>query len=670
MSAALAILAWPVAAQEFETREQPLAGNGKYWTINDLSWCIVDRVGLTPQQQVVVIRNISDAWHATWGRVVDLTIRGGSACPSDRSNIQVVVNVNPAGSVTNASQGSGGGQATMNLDVNENRFGIAHEWGHVLGFGHSQIRADADASCLDAPNSLPVSDATANSWVSDRITRYDALSIMNYCSGRQGVLSPLDVAGAQSVYGPARDSRRHGANEASDMFGFALATGDFDGDGNADVAIGNLSESIGDIGSAGAVFVRLGNDRGWLEPAQVLTQQGVGRVEAGDMFGHTLAVGNFDGKGDDELAVAVPGEKPGDIREQRGAINIYTWRNGRFEPWKTIVDDAAATGAVTTFPRGLQLGRRAMAAGDAGTPDGRDELFATLDPISGSTHRVLRFGQKPDGSFGFLDEVTAPVPASAIAVGDVNALSGAEVIVGYSAADQGRGEVRVWGIAPGRGRFSGVDTLQQDKGTANTPTAREERDWFGASLAVADFDGNGTDDVAIGSPGEDIGTVSNAGMVTIAYGARTGRVVQYQHIAQDALAGSSAETDDRFGHALAAGDFDGDGAADLAVSATNETLRGSSAASGALTLFRGGRSGLRFWHGVGQRPAGADEDGDTLGHALAAGDIDEDGRTDLLVTALRESVRGQTTRAGAVWVYRYPPVVTMEPWFAFDQEGG
>ncbi len=44
-----------------------------------------------------------------------------------------------------------------------------------------------------------------------------------------------------------------GVPEAGDFFGDALAAGDFDGDGDSDLAVGVPRETIGDIADAGAV---------------------------------------------------------------------------------------------------------------------------------------------------------------------------------------------------------------------------------------------------------------------------------------------------------------------------------------------------------------------------------------------------------------------------------
>ncbi len=106
-----------------------------------------------------------------------------------------------------------------------------------------------------------------------------------------------------------------GALEEDDFFGESLATGDFDGDGFADLAIGVPGEDVGAIGNAGAVNVIFGSPAGLsTAPATtanaIWTQGDLGSSddEASDEFGHALAAGDFNADGRDDLAVGTPRE--------------------------------------------------------------------------------------------------------------------------------------------------------------------------------------------------------------------------------------------------------------------------------------------------------------------------------------------------------------------------
>ena len=106
--------------------------------------------------------------------------------------------------------------------------------------------------------------------------------------------------------------------EFGDEFGGALAVGDFNGDGNKDLAIGAPGEDVGNsptttgINSAGAVSIFTGGGSGasTLSFAQKLTQSspGIEAAETNDVFGASLAANNFNGDLFSDLAIGAPGE--------------------------------------------------------------------------------------------------------------------------------------------------------------------------------------------------------------------------------------------------------------------------------------------------------------------------------------------------------------------------
>ena len=95
---------------------------------------------------------------------------------------------------------------------------------------------------------------------------------------------------------------------------------------------------------------------------------------------------------------------------------------------------------------------------------------------------------------------------------------------------------------------------------------------FGAALASDDFDRDGIDDLAIGVPGDTVGSRSTAGTVQVLYGSPTGPAVGTRQVWSQDSPGilDAAESSDRFGTSLAAADFNADGTADLAVGTPNE----------------------------------------------------------------------------------------------------
>jgi hypothetical protein len=183
--------------------------------------------------------------------------------------------------------------------------------------------------------------------------------------------------------------------------------------------------------------------------------------------------------------------------------------------------------------------------------------------------------------------------------------------------------------------------------------AAEAEDNFGEALSCGDFDGDGYDDLAIGSPEEDVGVREDAGAVNVLYGSRSGLTAtggQLWHQDSPGVQGD-AEAGDAFGFSLSSGNYDGDAHDDLAIGAPQEGV-GTIPWAGAVNVLRGSPSGLtsvgdQLWHQGLPGVLGEAEAGDWFGYALSSGDYDGDARDDLAVGAYSEDV-GAISNAGAV----------------------
>ena len=253
--------------------------------------------------------------------------------------------------------------------------------------------------------------------------------------------------------------------------------------------------------------------------------------------------------------------------------------------------------------------------------------------------------------------VSASSPASALQdpalQGDFNGDGFADLAVGVPGEDVGAavdaGAVNVLYDTVGFGNWSGVGSqLFTQSGAGGSASAGDR---FGAAIVAGNFNGDGFGDLAMGAPGENVGAVGDAGAVSVLYGSADGLTGSgAQLFTQDSPdVGSSAEPGDRFGAALAAADFNGDGFADLAVGVPGEV---GNVRAGAVTVLYGAAAGLS---GIGSQlftqnspdVPGTSEAGDRFGQALAAADFHPNGFAELAVGAPGEDVSA-VVDAGAV----------------------
>jgi hypothetical protein len=103
-----------------------------------------------------------------------------------------------------------------------------------------------------------------------------------------------------------------------------------------------------------------------------------------------------------------------------------------------------------------------------------------------------------------------------------------------------------------------------------------------------DFDGDGKSDLAAGVPGD----MKRRGAVNVQYSPE-GLLEKGEHFLRPDNVPGPSKVDSRLGSALACGDFDGDGFADLAIGAPGELD-----SSGAIVAVYGSASGLWDKHGT------------------------------------------------------------------------
>lgn len=391
---------------------------------------------------------------------------------------------------------------------------------------------------------------------------------------------------------------------------------DINGDGYAEVA----------VGESGAVHVLYGHRRGLVTQAfgtalddQYFTRSGLGVPGISGRVGR-IDLGDFNGDGCSDLAVG--------SQHVSGAGMV-------------VVLYGSTRGVTTARAQGFTMatlfgpGRSA-----AGQEFGRDLAVGDLngDGID-------------DLAIGAPEHMYRPDP-------DQDTLGAAAVLFGDSRG-LNRGASRARLLTPETPGVSGPAKPWQS---------------FGAALAIADFDGNGLNELAVGDPfygvSESDGTTwwIPIGAVMIIEGGRNGfRQVSSTTITHDTagMPGQSREYEG-FGLTLAAGDVTGDGRADLALGATGPggDVESSFVGYGAVYLLPGSRTGLTGRGSQGWMQSSKDVQGEAdpegmFGASLAIGRLDDDRYVDLAVgapgdyigdagggtvTLLRGSRGGLTTR--------------------------
>jgi hypothetical protein len=172
-----------------------------------------------------------------------------------------------------------------------------------------------------------------------------------------------------------------------------------------------------------------------------------------------------------------------------------------------------------------------------------------------------------------------------------------------------------------------------------------DNEFFGAALAGGDFDSDGYDDLAIGTPGEDtLVLLLDAGAANVLYGSASGLTSAGDDFftQNSGSIPSGAGLSEGFGSSLAAGDFDGNGIADdLVIGVPLEGIGGE--LGGAINVLYGtggglSTSGSQFFHQDSPGIEDTPEDFEGFGDSLATGDFDGDGDSDLAVGVPLEDV--------------------------------
>ncbi|MEW5871800.1 MAG: hypothetical protein AB1894_21210 [Chloroflexota bacterium] len=407
-----------------------------------------------------------------------------------------------------------------------------------------------------------------------------------------------------------------GITEDGDNFGDSLASGDFNGDNLPDLAIGVPYEDIDTIIEAGVVHIMYGAPDGLSSVGNQMWSNddfGEGGAESYDRFGDVLAVGDFDGNGFDDLAIGMPFEDLGATNAAGAVVVLYGSSSGLDDPvWQLWHQDTPGIPGVAEA--GDQFGV-SLATGDF-DKDGYDDLAVGV----------------PAEDVGSLAEA-----------GAVN------IIYGTSAGLDDAGS-QIW-----------------DQDSTGILDDAEDHDLFGFALAAGDFDGDGSDDLAIGAPFEDLGTIGDAGLVNVLYGSDTGISDSNQVWRQDVgFIPDDPELTDRFGYSLTTGNFNGDTYDDLVIGVPFECLDATINA-GAIHVIYGSASRLRT-NGNQMFSQVVLGEWDTFGWTMATGHFNGDGYEDLAISAPRATLGGQQDAGEVSILYGFMTGLVYAAAETFDQD--
>ena len=396
-----------------------------------------------------------------------------------------------------------------------------------------------------------------------------------------------------------------GAGAAGHLFGRALATGDFDGDGFADLAIESLEAAAGQP-EAGAVTVLYGSSAGLRAAGStVVTRQFVGTAGGPDHFGWSLAAGNLGGGPEVDLVAGVPGADVGGAADA-GAFDVFTGSPtglSQLNMTEWTLDSAGVDG---TAALGDELGD-AVATGSIGRSSEQDLVVGAPTKLVGTQAEagaVLAMYGTPAGLSAtgshLFTENTVGVPGNpqsgghfgdAVRAGPFGRSSQLDVAIGAPdetvAGVMGAGSVTVlYGTPNGLTATKAQRFTQATPGMKGSPSPSDE---FGNALAAGNVGGSAVGDLIVGVQFDTIGAKKNIGSVAVIFGSPTGLVVAGNQLFTQDTPGvpgvANGAKVEQFGAAVSAGQFGRGGLADVAIGVPFDVLPGKAYVGGVNVLY-------------------------------------------------------------------------------------
>ncbi len=406
--------------------------------------------------------------------------------------------------------------------------------------------------------------------------------------------------------------------QAGSQMGYALATGDLNGDGLGDIAVGYPNFDTGSV-NVGRVELYYGAPGRLDLTIDAILNGGT----PGARFGRSVAIGDFNGDGYGDLAVGAPEQT-----SNGGEAHIFYGGAGAFN---TTVDQVKSISQV-----GAGYGEVVANVGDL-NGDGIVELGVgapTLD-VSGLSNAGAAYvyaGNRAGIRTSAMLELQgggeeARRGRNISSAGDMNGDGFGDLAVARRNSSTDEGGVEI---------YLGATTL--DTTIDALLASLTSGSGCGIGLANAgDVNGDGYSDLVIGCPTQNSSPTPNPGTFRVHYGSASGPSETLRSLEVGAFANA------KFGQSVAgAGDVDADGFADFLVGipAASQNMQ---TGNGAMRLYRGGATFLE----PGDYVVVA-EDSAALGGSVAMTDLNGDGFSDLIGGA--PGIAGTGADVGAVHV--------------------